>query len=98
MVTIPLQSSNELARQILPLQERLPEIIELGLRQLAAIREAEIAYPQAKQQALDALASTSIVTLPVPSAHRKARARRTSIKVGDPSASEMIIAERRGER
>ena len=34
MVTIPVQLSNELASRVLPLQERLPEIIELGLRQL----------------------------------------------------------------
>jgi len=95
MVTIPLQLSNELARQVMPFQDRLPEIIELGLRQLAAIRKVEIAYPQAKQQALNALASTGLVTLPTPAARRKARARRTPIKAGGPPASEMIIAERR---
>lgn len=95
MVTIPLQLSNELARQVMPLQDRLPEIIELGLRQLTAIRKAEITYPQAKQQVLDALASTGIVTLPTPSAQRKARARRTPINAGGPPASEMIIMERR---
>jgi hypothetical protein len=96
MVTIPLQLSNELARQVMPLQDRLPEIIELGLRQLAAVRKAEIAYPPAKRQALDALASTGIVTLPTPAAQRKARTRRAPIKAGGPPASEMIVAERRG--
>ncbi len=95
MVTIPLQLSSELARQVMPLQDRLPEIIELGLRQLAAVKKAEIAYPQAKQQALDALVSTGLVTLPTPAAQRKARARRTPIAAGGPPASEMIIAERR---
>jgi hypothetical protein len=34
MITIPLQLSDELAQQVIPLQDRLPEIIELGLRQL----------------------------------------------------------------
>jgi hypothetical protein len=29
MITIPLQLSDELARQVLPLQDRLPEIDEL---------------------------------------------------------------------
>lgn len=95
MITIPLQLSNELARQVIPLQARLPEIIELGLRQLVAVREAEDAYPQAKQQTLDALASTGIVTLPTSAAQRKDRVRRTPIKAGGPPASEMIIAERR---
>ncbi|MBM4461427.1 MAG: hypothetical protein FJ011_27330 [Chloroflexi bacterium] len=32
MITIPLQLPDELAQQVIPLQERLPEIIELGLR------------------------------------------------------------------
>ncbi|MCX6032551.1 MAG: hypothetical protein NT169_25065 [Chloroflexi bacterium] len=95
MITIPLQLSNELARQVMPLQDRLPEIIELGLRQIAVVRTAEVGYPQVKQQALDALASTGIVTLPRAAAHRKASTRRTPIKAGGPPASEMIIAERR---
>ena len=34
MITIPVQLSNELARRVIPLQDRLPEIIELGLRQI----------------------------------------------------------------
>jgi hypothetical protein len=33
MITIPLQLPDKLAQQVIPLQERLPEIIELGLRQ-----------------------------------------------------------------
>jgi hypothetical protein len=95
MVTIPLRLPNELARQVMPLQDRLPEIIELGLRQVAAVWKAEADYPQAKQQVLDALASTGIVTLPTPAARRKTRVRRTPIQAGGPPASEMIIAERR---
>lgn len=79
----------------MPLQDRLPEIIELGLRQLAAARKPAADYPLAKQQALDALASTGIVTLPTPAVQRKARVRRTPIMAGGAPASEMIIAERR---
>ena len=41
MVTIPLHLSNELAQRVMPIQDRLPEIIELGLRQFAAVRKAE---------------------------------------------------------
>ena len=33
MMTIPVQLSEELAERVRPLQDRLPEIIELGLRQ-----------------------------------------------------------------
>ena len=64
MITIPVQLSNELARRVIPLQDRLPEIIELGLRQIKADKRAEASYPQAKQQVLDAMAFTGIVTLP----------------------------------
>jgi hypothetical protein len=97
MITIPVQLSNELARRVMPLQDRLPEIIELGLRQIEADETPEVGYPQAKQRVLDAMASTGIVTLPRPTAHRKPRVRRTPIKAGGPPASELLIAERRGE-
>ncbi len=97
MITVPLQLSNELARRVMPLQDRLPEIIELGLRQLEIARKAEIGSPLAKQQVFDALVSTGIVTLPKTAAGRKAHARRAPIKAGGPPASEMIIAERRRE-
>jgi len=97
MITIPLQLSNELARRVMLLQDRLPEIIELGLRQVEAESRTG-AGSQAKQRVLGALASTGIVTLPVPAARSKARVRRTPIKAGGLPASEMIIAERRGER
>ncbi len=33
MITIPIELPEDLAKEILPLQDRLPEIIELGLRQ-----------------------------------------------------------------
>ena len=97
MITIPVRLSNELARRVIPLQDRLPEIIELGLRQIEVNEQAEPSYPQAKQHVLDAMASTGIVTLPRAAAQRKPRARRTPIVAGGRPASELIIAERRGE-
>lgn len=97
MITIPVQLSNELAQRVLPLQDRLPEIIELGLRKLTAAGQAEPSDLQAKQQVLNALLSTGIVTPPRPAAGRKPRPRRTPIQAGGPPASELIIAERRGE-
>ena len=97
MVTIPVQLSNELAQRVLPLQHRLPEIIELGLHELAAVGETESAASGTNEQVLDALLSTGIVTLPRRVAGRKPRLRRTPILAGGPPASEMIIAERRRE-
>ncbi len=94
MITIPVQLSNELARRVIPLQDRLPEIIELGLRQIEADQKPGAS---ARQQVLDALDSTGIVTLPRAAAGRKPRARHTPIAAGGRPASELIIAERRGE-
>lgn len=56
MITIPLQLPDELARQVIPLQDRLPEIIELGLRQLTGKTEqrsvpgAPAVKPRGKQK------------------------------------------------
>ena len=60
----------------------MPQIIELGLRQIITEKEADDDRLPARQQALDALASTGIVTLPAPrsAAGHKARSRRTPIK------------------
>ena len=73
MITIPLELPNDLARRVMPFQDRLAEIIELGLLQIEMSGKSEAGYPQTKQQVLDALASTGIVTLPTPGARRKAR-------------------------
>ena len=97
MITIPVQLSDELARRVAPLQDRLPEIIERGLRQIEGDKQAEASYPNTKQQVLDAMASTGIVTLPRGAAQGRPRARQTPIVAGGRPASELIIAERRGE-
>jgi hypothetical protein len=97
MVTISVELSNELARAVLPLQDRLPEIIELGLRQWAAEPTQQTDNAHAKRQILRVLASTGIVTLPKATAGRNAQARRSPIAAGGPSASSLILAERRRE-
>lgn len=95
MVTISLQLSNDLARRVLPLQDRLPEIIELGLHQMSLKKDTDEDVSAAKQRALDALASTGIVTLPTLAASGyRSRRRCTPIEAGGPPASEMIIAAR----
>jgi hypothetical protein len=45
MITIPLQLPNDLARRVLPFQDRLAEILELGLRQVEMSGESEAGYP-----------------------------------------------------
>ena len=102
MITIPLKVSDELAGRLLPLQNRLPEIIELGLRQLESQGDAgDKQHPKAeaihltpKERVLAALASTGIVTMPDPSARSQPRDRHTPIQAGGRPASELIIEAR----
>ena len=95
MVTIPVQLSNELASRVLPLQERLPEIIELGLRQLVG-GSAVVASARGRTQVIEALAATGIVTLPTPK--RRRQTSRHPVLAGGPSASDMILAERQSRQ
>ena len=99
MVTIAVELPDDLARQLLPLQDRLPEIIELGLRQLAVESRESIGANRAthKQRVLAALHSTGIVILPELTVWPQPRIRRTPVEAGGPPASEMIIAARRGK-
>jgi hypothetical protein len=95
MVTIPLNVSEDLARRLLPVQDRLPDIIERGLRDL----EAEAGARPTATSRLDILAalqSTGLVTVPDPAARAKPRVRQTPLPAGGPPASELILAERRG--
>ncbi len=97
MVTITFKVSDELAERLAPYQDRLPEIVELGLSQVESEAERGAALnPSAlKAQVLAALRSTGIITAPEPTARVETRVRHTPLKAGGPPASELIIAERR---
>ena len=95
MVTIPVQLSNELASRVLPLQERLPEIIELGLRQLTGGSAAVDSLP-GRDQLIETLFATGIITLPTP--RRRHQSSRHPVLAGGLSASDMILAERQSRR
>ncbi len=97
MVTISLKVSDELAERLAPYQDRLPEIVELGLSQVEseAERGAALNSSALKAQVLAALRSTGIITTPEPAARAETRVRHTPLKAGGPPASELIIAERR---
>lgn len=94
MVTIPVQVSDELARRLIPLQDRLSEIIELGLRQMELGSSSEMAVGDSKARVLAALASTGVVTLPDPAERLDPHVRRTPVPSGGQPASEMIIEQR----
>jgi hypothetical protein len=98
MVTILLHVSEELAERLLPLQNRLPEIIELGLRQVKAEENVEPGpeHPALKAQVLQALLSTGIVSVPHPTTRSRTRVRHTPVQASGKPASEIIIEQRPG--
>ena len=93
MVTIAVTLSNDLARRLRPLQNRLPEIIELGLHLVEAHDALGAARTTVRADISAALESTGIVTLPEPAT--RSRVRKTPIRANGTPASQLIIAERR---
>ena len=92
MITIPLQLSEELAERVRPLQDRLPEIIELGLRQWR--KQPALTPRQRVEQLWEA---QNLVEPAVPRSDRRQKTRRTRqapIPVGGQPASEIIIEQR----
>jgi hypothetical protein len=92
MITIPLQLSEELAERVRPLQDRLPEIIELGLRQW--LKQPAPTPRQRVEQLWEAhglIEPAASSSAPGKKARRK---RREPIPVGGQPASEIIVAQR----
>lgn len=95
MNTISLQVSDELAGKLLPLSDRLPEIIELGLQHWQ--EQASLTPRQQAEKLWEAtgllIARESGLTRPTTSAHK----RRAPIQAGGKPASEIIIEQRGGQ-
>ena len=94
MVTISLELPEELARRLSPLQDRLPEIIELGLRYWQNTQSALLTPRQRVEQIW---ATTGLIAPldPATAQHYPTpRARRTPIKAGGKPASQIIIEQR----
>ena len=92
MITIPVQLSEELAERVRPLQDRLPEIIELGLRQWR--KQSALTPRQRVEQLWEA---EGLIEPAVPSSDQRQKARRkrlSPIPVGGQPASEIIIDQR----
>jgi hypothetical protein len=93
MITIPVQLSEELAERVRPLlQDRLPEIIELGLRQW---RKQSVLTPRQRVEQL--WEAQGLVEPAVSSRDRPQRTRRkrqAPVSVGGQPASEIIIEQR----
>jgi hypothetical protein len=94
MVTISLKVPDELARRLAPLQDRLPEIIELGLRQW---QDSEPTSLTPREQAEQIWATTGLIVPldPVITQHYLVgQTRRTPIQAGGKPASQIIIEQR----
>jgi hypothetical protein len=92
MITIPLQLPEDLAREVLPLQDRLPEIIALGLRQW---RKRPALTPRQQVERLwDAAGLVTPVDVPLPGSETAATQRHPAVRAGGRPASEIIIEER----
>ena len=92
MITIPVQLSEELAERVRPLQDRLPEIIELGLRQWR--KQSTLTPRQRVEQLWEAQGLVEPVALNSERDQKTRRKRRAPIPVGGQPASEIIIEQR----
>jgi len=96
MVTIPVKVSKELAERLAPLQDHLPQIIELGLRYW---KDAEQARITPRQQVEHILAEVGLLVTLDPEMVRRytsraARRRVSPLRIGGKPTSEIIIEER----
>ena len=92
MITIPLQLPEDLAKGVLPLQDRLPEIIALGLRQW---RKRPALTPRQQIERLwDAAGLVTPVNAVPPASEAATPQRRPPVQTGGKPASEIIIEER----
>lgn len=91
MITIPLKLPDQLAKRVLPLQDRLPEIIELGLRYW---QKQTPATPREQVELLWESAGLSEPASLSDEDTTETRSLRASIRAGDKPASAIIIEQR----
>lgn len=94
MKDLTIQLPDDLAQRLKPVQDRLPEIIELGLRYWQG---SEAAPLTPRQQVEQVWAKAGLVVSPAPpivDQDIKLRRRQKPLKVGGKPASEIIIEQR----
>jgi hypothetical protein len=96
MVTLSLKVSNQLAKQLIPLQNRLPEIIELGLQHWQEQEDEQA--PLTPRQRVEKLWMTTGLIVPLDPAivnrYPSPRTRQTAVQAGGKPASQIIIEQR----
>lgn len=92
MITIRVQLPEDLAERVRPVQDRLPEIIELGLRQW---RRQSVLTPRQRVEQLWEAQGLVEPTVSTRARRQNARRRRQApIPAGGQPASEIIIEQR----
>lgn len=92
MITISVQLTEELAERLRPIQDRLPEIIELGLRQWR--KQPSLTPRQRVEQLWEAQGLVEPAALDGKCSQSTRRKQRTPIPAGGQPASELIIEQR----
>ena len=94
MMTISLELPDELVKRLTPFQDRLPEIIELGLRYWQNTQAAS-PTPRQRVEQLWATAGLIVPLDPKISEHYPRRGKRPKpIRAGGKPASQIIIEQR----
>ena len=92
MTTIQLEIPDKLAEKLKPYQDRLIELLELGLQKWQ--EHEQQASQTEKEKVLQILAASGKVSLPQPYAGDKPYVRRTPVSISGKPASEIIIDQR----
>ena len=92
MQTIQLELQDKQAQKLAPYQDRLAELLDLGLEVWLERETQQVRSVQ--EQQLQALAASGIVTLPQPYAGEEPYRRQTPVPINGKPVSELIIKDR----
>lgn len=93
MSIIRIEISDKLAKKLRPYQDRLIELLELGLQKVQE-REQDEHQSQQQEQLFQILATSDKVTLPKPYTGEKPYVRQTPVPITGKPISEILIEQR----
>ena len=93
MSIIQIEIPDKLAKKLRPYQDRLVELLELGLQKWQE-REQNEYQTQEKEHPSQILAASGRVTLPKPYTGKKPYVRRTPVPITGKPVSEILIEQR----
>ena len=92
MYTIQIKIPNELAEKLAPYRERLPELLELGLRVWLERKQHERVTVQ--EELFQVLAASGKVAMPQPYTGEKPYVRHTPVSITGKPVSELVVEQR----